>query len=96
MIFFTDQVPGDHETFYAHAVKWYFLQILRQTYGKYGIVLGIYTMEGFEAINYMTKRVIRDGSNCRGDIFAQTMIKITKVYMLFDYSVLEHLEIRKN
>ena len=29
MIFLTDLVPGDHETFYAHAVKWYFPQILQ-------------------------------------------------------------------
>ena len=94
--FLTDLVMGDHETFYAHAVKWYFPQILRQTYGKYGLGLGIYTMEGFEAINYMAKRVIRNGSNRCGNICAQTMIKITTVYMSFDYSVSEQLEIRKN
>ena len=89
-------VPGDHKTFYAHAVKWYFPQILRQTYGNYGLGLGIYTMEGFKAIDDMTKRVICDGSNCRGNICASTMIKITTVYMPFDYSVSGQLEIRKS
>ena len=42
--FLTDHVPGDHETFYAHAVRWYFPQLLKRTYKKYGLGLGVFTM----------------------------------------------------
>ena len=29
--FLTCLAPGDHETFYAHALRWYFPQILKRT-----------------------------------------------------------------
>ena len=95
LTFLTDRVPGDHETFYAHVVKWYFPQILKRTYNNYGLGLGIYTMEGFESINYMTKRLIRDHTNRRGNICAQTLIKITMLYITNDQSVPVQLELRK-
>ena len=64
-MFLTDLVPGDHETFCAHALRWYFPQFLKRTYLKYGLGLEIHTMEGFEAINYMIKRLIYDCTNRR-------------------------------
>ena len=51
--FLTDRVPGYHETFYAHAMRWYYPSSLKRTYSKYGLVVGIYSMEGFKAINFM-------------------------------------------
>ena len=95
LTFLTDRILGDHETFYAHAVRWYFPAIARRTYSKYGLGIGVFTMEGFEAINYMTKRLIRDHTNRRGNICAQTMVRIVMVFMTFEHSVEEQLKLRK-
>lgn len=93
--FLTDRVPGDHETFYAHAMRWYYPSILKKTYSKYGLGLGIYSMEGFEAINFMTKRTIRDHSNRRGNICAQTMVRMVMNYMNHNHDVVQELKERQ-
>ena len=93
--FLSDRVHGDRETFYAHALRFYFPVILKRTYQKYGLGLGIYTMEGFEAINYLTKRLICDHTNRRGNICAQTMVRIVFAYKNYEHNVASELEKRK-
>ena len=44
-------------------------------------------MEGFEAINYMTKQFIRDHTNRRGNICFQTMVTIVLTYINHDHDV---------
>ena len=78
--YLSDLVMGDHETFYAHAMKNYFVAILKITYRKYGLGLGVFTMEGFEAINYSTKQILRNRSNHRGNICAQSMVHMVNKY----------------
>ena len=51
-------VEGDSETLSAHALWFYFSDILKRTYNKYGLGLGVYKMEGFGSINYVTKHTI--------------------------------------
>ena len=92
--YLSDRVEGDHETFYAHALRFYFPDILKKTYNKYGLGLGVYTMEGFESINYMTKRLIRNNSNRRGNICKQTMVRIVHKYMNHTHNVQKNLELR--
>ena len=93
--YLTDRVLGDHETFYTHALRWHFPEIAKRTYSKYGLGVGIFTMERFEAINYMTKQLIRDHTNRKGNICAQTMIRIVMVYMSHNHNVSDSLEIRE-
>ena len=93
--FLSDRVHGDRETFYAHAVRFYFPQILKKTYRKYGLGLGIFTMEGFEAINYFTKRMIRDHTNRKGNICAQTMVRIVFAYQNHNHDVASELKKRQ-
>ena len=61
--FLMDRIPGDHEAFYSHDIRWNFSQLLRRKYHKYGLGLRVCSMEGFEAINYMSKISIRDHPN---------------------------------
>ena len=56
--FLSDRVLGDHETFYSHALAHYFVIILKRTYAKYQLGIGVFTMEGFEAINFVTKSLL--------------------------------------
>ena len=93
--YLTERIQGDSETFYAHALRWYFPAILRQTYCKYGLGIGIYTMEGFEAINYFTKRMLRNHSNRKGNVCSQSMTKIVLAYMTHVHDVPKELAKRK-
>ena len=93
--FLSDRVHGDRETFYAHAVKFYFPQILKRTYRKYGLGLGIFTMEGFEAVNYLTKHMIRDHTNRKGNICTQTLVRIVFAYKNYNHGVSTELEKRQ-
>ena len=93
--YLTERIQGDSETFYVHALCWYFPAILRQTYNKYSLGLGVYTMEGFEAINYFTKRILRNHSNHKGNVCSQSMAKITLVYMTHVHDVNKELKKRK-
>jgi len=51
-------------------------------------------MEGFEAINYVTKRIIRNHSNRRGNVCAQSMIKTVVTYINKRYDVAHELKKR--
>ena len=52
-------------------------------------------MEGFEAVNFMTKRTICDHSNCRGNICAQTMVRLVMNYMNHNHNIVQELKVRK-
>ena len=94
--FLTDRVPGDHETFYAHAVRWYFPQLLKRTYKKYGLGLGVFTMEGFEAMNYFTKKIIRDHTNRKGNVCYQKMARIVLWYTNQEHNVKNEIKEQEN
>ena len=85
--FFTDRVWGDHETFYAHALCFYVVTILKRTYSKYGIGLGVFTMEGFEAINVSTKRLLCNHSNHHGNVCVQAMVRMTHQFINHNHDV---------
>ena len=93
--YLSDLVMGDHETFYAHAMKNYFVAILKITYRKYGLGLGVFTMEGFEAINYSTKQILRNRSNHRGNICAQSMVHMVNKYTNHYHDVAASLKQRE-
>ena len=93
--YLTDLVSGDHDNFYAHALRWYFPQILKRTYSKYGLGLGIYTMEGYEAINYTTKHLICDHTNRWGNACSQTMVQIVMTYMNNDHNIVTEIKGRE-
>ena len=52
-------------------------------------------MEGFEAIHYMTKRIIRNHSNCKGNICEQTMVIIVPAYVNHNHDVQRVIEGRE-
>ena len=52
-------------------------------------------MEGFEAINYFTKRMLQNHSNLKGNVWSQSMVKITLAYMTHVHNVNKELKKRK-
>ena len=55
----------------------------------------MYTMEGFEAINFATKRSLQNHCNHRGNVCQQTMVKIVHKYKNHHHNVCEALEKRE-
>ena len=93
--YLSDCVHGDLETFYAHVLWWYLPEIVKTVYHKYGLGPGIFTMEGFEAINFSTKTVLRNKSNHKGNVCSQTLIQLVSEYMNFEHDVEQSFAHRK-
>ena len=49
-------------------------------------------MEGFEAINYLTKCMICDDANRKGNICAQTLLRIVFAYKNYNHDVASELK----
>ena len=49
--FMTKVDTGDKETFYMHALRHYTMKHAQDTWSKYKLGVGIFTMEGFERRN---------------------------------------------
>ena len=66
--FLTRQTPGDKETFYSHTLFHYMPSIMRTTYERHGLGVGIFTMEGFEYKNFSSKQVVNNRTNGRAQL----------------------------
>ena len=70
-------------------MRWY-VQFWKEKYTKYGLGLGVNSMEGFEAINFMTKRTICDHYlNPFRNICDQTMVRLVMNYINHNHDVVQ-------
>ena len=58
-----DEEDGHGETFYMHVLRYYAPKIMQHTFQKHGVGPGVFTMEGFEYVNYVSKMVHRTRTN---------------------------------
>ena len=61
--FMTNSQRGDKESFYSHTLSCYLPQMLKETYERHNLGLGIFSMEGFEYKNYTSKQVLNNRTN---------------------------------
>lgn len=78
--FMSDKSVGDKETFYMHVLRFYMVDIMKETYQKHKLGPGIWTMEGFEGINSVSKRVFRNHSNRKGNLATQSLAHIILLF----------------
>ena len=73
--FMTNRRTGDKETFYVHVLTNYIPGIMRETYKRHKLGVGIFSMEGFEYKNYTSKQVLNNRTNgkIRSNIVLQSM-----------------------
>ena len=64
---------GDCETFYLYSLRWYFPEIMKLTYQRHGVGIGVYTLEGFEYKNYTSKWVVQTRTNGKDNITMQSL-----------------------
>ena len=85
--FMSENTNGDKETFYMHALRFYMIPIMKDTYAKYKLGPGIWTMEGFEGINSVSKHAVRNHSNRRGNLAMQSMGYIHQLFISVPHNV---------
>ena len=71
--FMTQNVPGDGETFYLHALFHYLVPIAHDTLEKFNCGIGIWTMQGVEHVNKLSKSAFRNHVNGRGNTAGQSI-----------------------
>ena len=76
----TTNVTGDHETFYYHVLRFYIPKIAQETCNKYGLGIGIYTMQGFERQNKESKNILKRFSNNVGNITIPNLKRIWDIF----------------
>ena len=71
----TNRRTGDKENFYVHVLTNYIPGIMRETYKRHKLGVGIFSMEGFEYKNYTSKQVLNNRTNgkIKSNIVLQSM-----------------------
>ena len=64
---------GWFETTYMHALRFYMPQFTKHTWKEHKLPLGIYTMQGFERRNKLSKNVFHKHSNAKHNLCMQTL-----------------------
>ena len=80
----TKDKPVDTETFYLHCLRYYMKPIIKNTWRKYSLGVGIFNMQGFERRNKESKRTMLK-NNLKGNIVQQNL---SSLYTIFEDEIL--------
>jgi hypothetical protein len=73
---------GKEETFYLHALRYYMPEVVRTTYDRHKLGVGIFSMQGFERRNKESKHCMRNcSSNNKGNSVMNNLGRIYDVFM---------------
>ena len=93
--FMSESNQGDRKTFCLHSLWWYFPEIMKLTYKRHGVGIGVYTMEGFEYKNYTSKQVIRTRTNGKVNITMQSLKTLLLIFKNGYHNIEEEIGKRK-
>ena len=71
---------GMAETFYCHALRFYMPQIVRTTYSRHRLGVGIFNMQGFERRNKESKNCLKHFDNHKGNVLCTNMNRLFDVF----------------
>ena len=71
--FLTSDEVGDDETYYLHALTYYILYHARKTSDDHKYGVGVFTMQGFERRNKMSKNILRRFNNMKTQMQSQIL-----------------------
>ena len=81
--FLTKKDIGDCETFYMHTLRYYLSPIVDDTWKRYQLGTGIFTMQGFERRNKESKGIFNTHTNKKVNQLKQC---IHQLYDIFHYN----------
>ena len=73
---------GDAETFYLHILRFYMPNIIKDTWEKYGLGVGIFTMQGFERRNKESKHSLLNHNNAHSNIMTQNLVRLKSKFSI--------------
>ena len=71
---------GNDEKFYMHVLRFYIPRIADETFEKYNLGVGIFTMQGFERCNKESKNTMRRFSNRIVNIIVGNLKRLWNIY----------------
>ena len=72
----TKSIIGDQENFYMHVLRYYIPTIVHDTWGKYELGVGIFSMQGFERRNKESKNTLKRFTKNKGNILKKNMARL--------------------
>ena len=71
---------GDDETFYMHCLRFYLPDIAKKTLKAHNLRLGVFTMQGFEHQNKISKRIWTRSNNHTKKVMIQNLKRLYDAY----------------
>ena len=82
-----DEEDGHGKTLYMHVLRYYIPKMMLDTFQKHGVGPGVFTMEGFEYVNYVSKMVHRTRTNKKGNTASQALPVLAMMFVHQDHDV---------
>ena len=76
----TNNNTGNYETRYYHVACYYIPKIVRELFEKYGVGVGIFSMQGFERRNKESKNTLKQFCNHRGNIVVPNLKRLWDIF----------------
>ena len=71
---------GNEETFHMHALQFYIPELVKITFDRHGLGIGIFNMQGFERRNKESKNTLKRFSNNKGNIILPNLRRLWDVF----------------
>ena len=71
---------GNEETFYSHTLRFYMMDIVKVTFERHKVGVGIFNMQGFERRNKESKNCMKRFCNHRGNTCVSNMKRLIDVF----------------
>ena len=75
---------GSQESFYCHVLRYYVPRLVRTTFERHRLGIGIFTMQGFERRNKESKNCMKRFSNNKGNVVMNNM---KRLYDVFEHKI---------
>ena len=79
--FLSKKSIGDCETFYMHTLRFYIPKIVDDTWKRFQLGIGIFTMQGFERRNKESKNIFVNHTNKKGNQVKQSMQRLWDIFL---------------
>jgi len=79
--FLTKTTKGDQEKIYIHTLRYYLPYIVEKIFHQHKLLLGIWTMQGFERRNKESKNVYNRFTNKKGNILMNNLKTISDIFI---------------
>ena len=85
-----DEEDGHGKTLYMQVLRYYISKIMLNAFQKHGVGPGVFTMEGFEHVNYVIKMVHQTCTNKKGNTTSQALLVLALLVLAMMFVHQDH------